>query len=142
MCVWMASTGERLPRAPYSQALHHQILIFIPSCRRWYGGADITGLSRATRWSINAFSYLRNVTKKYRWPIPKFDEPAIGIDWPTYLAPHRVGVVGESLFVHCQVSGRDAHTHTRTHTYAHTHTHVYPYAHTGTHASSLSAHTC
>jgi hypothetical protein len=55
------------------------------------------------RWSINAFSYLRNVTKAHTVKIPKFDEPAIGMDWPMNVAPHRVAVVGESLFVHGQV---------------------------------------
>ena len=55
------------------------------------------------RWSINAFSYLRNVTKEFKRRIPKFDEPFISIDWPQYLAPNRVAVAGETLFVHCQV---------------------------------------
>ena len=55
------------------------------------------------RWSINAFVFLRNVTQKHKVPVPKFDEPAVGMDWPNNIAPHRVGVVGESLFVHGQV---------------------------------------
>ncbi len=59
------------------------------------------------RWSINAFSYLRNVTAPHKKWVPVFDEPFISMDWARDLAPHRVGLVGESLFVHCQVSERD-----------------------------------
>jgi hypothetical protein len=55
------------------------------------------------RWAINAISFLHNVTSKFSKPIPKFDEPVISMGWASELAPHRVGIVGESLFVHCQV---------------------------------------
>ncbi len=55
------------------------------------------------RWSINAFAYLRNVTAPHKKWVPVFDEPFISMDWARDLAPHRVGLVGESLFVHCQV---------------------------------------
>jgi hypothetical protein len=57
------------------------------------------------RWSINAFAYLRNVTAPHKKWVPVFDEPFISMDWARDLAPHRVGLVGESLFVHCQVEG-------------------------------------
>ncbi len=57
------------------------------------------------RWSINAFAYARNATALYDLPIPKFDEPAISMSVPERLAPHRVAIVGESLFVHSQVCG-------------------------------------
>ena len=30
------------------------------------------------RWSINAFTYLRNVTQRYKARVPKFDEPTVG----------------------------------------------------------------
>ena len=55
------------------------------------------------RWAINAFTYLHNVTMKGGQPVPEFDEPAISVGWPKDIAPHRVGIVGESLFVHMQV---------------------------------------
>ena len=55
------------------------------------------------RWSINAFSFMRNVTIKYGKNVPSFDEPAISVGWPNRIAPHRVGIVGEALFVHSQV---------------------------------------
>ena len=55
------------------------------------------------RWSINAFSFLRNTSAQYGKPMPSFDEPAISVGWVGAIAPHRVGIVGESLFVHCQV---------------------------------------
>ena len=29
------------------------------------------------RWSINAFTYLRNVTSSYKARVPKFDEPTV-----------------------------------------------------------------
>ena len=58
------------------------------------------------RWSINAFAYLRNVTARYNARTPKFDEPTVSIGWVGAIAPHRVAIVGESLFVHCQVSAR------------------------------------
>jgi hypothetical protein len=45
-----------------------------------------------------------NTTMSYLRKIGAFDEPAIGIGWPAVIAPHRVGIVGESLFVHSQVS--------------------------------------
>ena len=56
------------------------------------------------RWSINAFAFARNATRQYRNTIPKFDEPVISMDIPEAVAPHRVAVVGEALFVHGQVS--------------------------------------
>ena len=55
------------------------------------------------RWSINAFAFARNATAPYKNPIPKFDEPAISMSVPEELEPHRVAIVGESLFVHGQV---------------------------------------
>jgi hypothetical protein len=55
------------------------------------------------RWAINVFTFLRNVTVHYGTRTPSFDEPAISMGWPMRIAPHRVGMVGESLFVHCQV---------------------------------------
>jgi hypothetical protein len=58
------------------------------------------------RWSINAFSFVKNVTAQYSTRTPKFDEPTVSIGWVGAIAPHRVAIVGESLFVHCQV--RDA----------------------------------
>ena len=44
-----------------------------------------------------------NTTISFLRKIGAFDEPNIGIGWPSKIAPHRVGIVGESLFVHCQV---------------------------------------
>ena len=55
------------------------------------------------RWSINAFAFARNATAPYNSPIPKFDEPTISMSVPEELEPHRVAIVGESLFVHGQV---------------------------------------
>jgi hypothetical protein len=60
------------------------------------------------RWSINAFAYLRNVTWAHKQWVPKFDEPFISMNWAQDLAPHRAAVVGESLFVHCQVTCIDS----------------------------------
>jgi hypothetical protein len=74
---------------------------------RWRLDLLRVALAGYYRWSINAFSYLRNVTAPHKKWVPVFDEPFISMDWARDLAPHRVGLVGESLFVHCQVSGRD-----------------------------------
>ena len=55
------------------------------------------------RWSINAFSFLRNVTVQYGKPVAAFDEPDISVGWVGAVSPNRVAIVGESLFVHLQV---------------------------------------
>jgi hypothetical protein len=60
-------------------------------------------LSGFYRWSINAIAFARNVSAKFTRRIPRFDEPAISIGWPSRLQPHRAGIVGDSLFVHTQV---------------------------------------
>ena len=54
------------------------------------------------RWSINAFAWTKGSVTQKR-PVPKFDEPEIGIGWVMTSSQKRVAVVGESLFVHCQV---------------------------------------
>ena len=46
-----------------------------------------------------------NTTATARRYMVPFDEPIVGMSWPAFVAPHRVGMVGESLFVHCQVLG-------------------------------------
>ena len=56
------------------------------------------------RWSINAFAFTRNVSQQYPFRIPNFDEPDVSMGWPEWIAPHRVAIVGETLFVHSQVS--------------------------------------
>ena len=61
------------------------------------------------RWSINAFVFTRNVSQKLGRPVVDFDEPVVSMDWPALIAPHRVGMVGEALFVHCQVRPRRLH---------------------------------
>jgi hypothetical protein len=54
------------------------------------------------RWGINALAFTRNVSKQYKWGTPAFDEPAVTVEWPRFVAPHRVGLIGEALFVHVQ----------------------------------------
>lgn len=58
------------------------------------------------RWNVNVFAYLRNKTRLFERKMPAFDEPVISMSWPAVIPPHRVGMVGESLFVHYQVRGR------------------------------------
>ncbi len=55
------------------------------------------------RWSINAFSWHRQRIGHSSDSVPSFDEPYIGMRWVAEVAPHRVGMLGETLFVHCQV---------------------------------------
>ena len=57
------------------------------------------------RWTINAITFTRNVSARFGSPIPPFDEPVVSIGWPRRIPPHRVGMVGEALFVHGQVRG-------------------------------------
>lgn len=54
------------------------------------------------RWSINAISWLHETSDKFGEPVPNFDEPFVSLGWPARIAPHRVGMVGEALFVHMQ----------------------------------------
>jgi hypothetical protein len=55
------------------------------------------------RWSINAIAWTHNVSSQFGRSVPKFDEPAVSLGWTKTIGPHRVGMVGESLFVHSQV---------------------------------------
>ena len=53
------------------------------------------------RWNINAIAWTFNKST----PIAtSFNEPFISMEWPNAVAPHRSAIVGESLFVHCQVA--------------------------------------
>lgn len=55
------------------------------------------------RWSINVIGWLHNTSRKLGRDMARFDEPVISMEWPRAIAPHRAGIVGESLFVHFQV---------------------------------------
>ena len=56
------------------------------------------------RWSINAIAWTHNTSSLFGSKVPSFDEPAVSMGWTKRIAPHRVGIVGETLFVHGQVS--------------------------------------
>jgi hypothetical protein len=55
------------------------------------------------RWAVNVFAYLREPTLKLGYKMPPFDEPVISVGWTRVIPPHRVAIVGESLFVHYEV---------------------------------------
>lgn len=65
------------------------------------------------RWSINSFAFLWNNTRAANRPadraseplyVPEFDEPYISMAWPRRTSAGRIGIVGESLMAHVQVS--------------------------------------
>ena len=81
------------------------LLVCVPQCQCAYGQPQLEFCTGGYyRWAINVFTFTRNVSAQFGPKTPSFDEPAVSIGWPMRIAPHRVGMVGESLFVHCQVS--------------------------------------